>query len=272
MAEDFKNSGIEQANEKIKEDLERVGRKNERLEKKIENMAEESEKSEEALRKLMGDEQRALVLEAEQKMQGLRETISDAEKKLSDAEADAYENRQRCMDMSETCNAAESQAMSSKQQIDELMDLHQRTEAQLAASHEENTELKELCELAEQRADMEAKAARKRSGKIAGAVAPEELEKIKAEHKKELATKNARIEKLEAVRLTKEQCAALKKMKAERVQFQQQAIQGEKTIAVLKSKLRSSGVGSTENDNNNNKKNDQEVSGHRVIFEQKPPH
>jgi len=239
MAEDYKNSGVEQANKQISEDLERSQKRCERMEGRLEAEKSEAAKREEDLRRLMGEEQRALVLEAEEKMTELREINASLSKKLSDAEHDATENRARCIDMSATCAAAESQAKSFKREIEEMREVGRETEGKLFAAKEENAELRELARLAEERAEMEAKAARKKRAVSCGegGLTKEEAETMKSEHKKEITVKNARIKKLEAVRLTKEQCAALKKMKAERVQFQQKYREGEITIADLRRKL-----------------------------------
>jgi chromosome segregation ATPase len=69
----------------------------------------------------------------------------------------------------------------------------------------------------------------------------EKLRKKIDELTKEIASKDLRIKKLDSVKLTKEQCNALKKMKIEREEFQQEAKdyrsklrQAEKEIAMLK--------------------------------------
>ena len=56
-----------------------------------------------------------------------------------------------------------------------------------------------------------------------------------AKLKEELESKNLRIKKLEAVRLTKEQCAALKKMKEERIKYMNRS----KELEAQNAKLRS---------------------------------
>jgi len=296
MAGEFKDSGAENADALLKQQvslesyhnialqqpanpiqltrfsqMDTLTLKNERIEAKLASTTEDRLKSEEDLRKLMGEEQRALISETETAMNNLQERLRETEAKVSDAETTSYENRQRCEDMIETCRAAESGAASAKQENDELKEMTQLIESQLFGMKEENVELKELCALAEQRAEMEAKAARSNISKAASSNSKsnsstnnsqsEEIEKIKAEHKKEVATKNARIKKLEAVRLTKEQCAALKKMKSERASFQQQAVSGEKKIVELKKKLRDSMSGSITNDNENNNSSEKENSG-----------
>lgn len=57
--------------------------------------------------------------------------------------------------------------------------------------------------------------------------------------REEMVSKDARIKKLEAVRLTKDQCAALKKMKEERIQFMRRC----KELEVINEKLRNGAGG-----------------------------
>ncbi|GMI09206.1 hypothetical protein TrRE_jg2670 [Triparma retinervis] len=193
------------------------------LEAKIKDMEEMHKLEIDELREEMSASKRSVAIEFSQATSTIKGELATVTSELSLKENEAYELKQKVEDLQEQQTSAEAQMYEKQQLIEDLQEQVETTElgatAARNAADQAQITIFELTKNAK-KLEAELKSAKEETSDEGSEV----VEKLKAE----LAAKDARIKKLEAVRLTKEQCAALKKMKEERISYMKKARELEK--------------------------------------------
>ena len=196
---------------------------NEELAAKMKEMEEMHKLEIDELKEELSSSKRSVAIEFEQATSKIKGELKNVEGDLAAKETEAYELKQKVEDLQEQQTAAEGQIYEKQQQVEDLQEQVESTElgatAARNAADQANVKIFELAQNVK-KLEADLKSAKEESSDNGA----EEADKFKAE----LAAKDARIKKLEAVRLTKEQCAALKKMKEERISYMKKAKELEK--------------------------------------------
>jgi len=195
----------------------------EELAGKIEEMEKVHKIEIDELREEMSSSKRSVAIEFEQATSKINQELKKVEEELAVKETETYEYKQKVEDMQEQLSAAEAQSYERQQLIEDLQESVETTElGATAARNAADSKNQELFDLNQKVKQLEGDL--KKAEEEQESDDSEELEELR----EELAAKDARIKKLEAVRLTKEQCAALKKMKEERISYMKKAKELEK--------------------------------------------
>jgi chromosome segregation ATPase len=166
------------------------------------------------MRQLLKEEARSLALEADVSMKKLKDELKSVKFELEKAEADTSDARRRNQDLKDQCEAAEADAYEVRQTVEDLTEQCEAAKLAAGAARNAADEANKAAFEANKQVKL-LKAELALAAKSGSAGSAEKVKKLEDE----LESKEARIKKLEAVRLTKEQCAALKKMKEERLQY-----------------------------------------------------
>jgi centromeric protein E len=217
------------------------------LEKQKAEAAEEKATSDQIIKALKAtfcEEKAKIALEFQTATAKIREEVKDLESELSGSQTAEYEYKQQVDDLKESLAAAESSAYESKQQLEDLSDQVETIQlSATAARNAADASGKEVIELKSQLKKLKAESAAavaKASEAASSSASSSATDSAKVEAlKEELESKEARIKKLEAVRLTKDQCAALKKMKEERIKYMSRC----KELEAVNEKLKKSAGG-----------------------------
>ncbi|KAI2496269.1 hypothetical protein MHU86_18226 [Fragilaria crotonensis] len=176
---------------------------------------------------------KVLILRKENGSQDLKanEEVVKLTTEVSRLKAESFAARQCTLELQEAVRVSERRSQSYLDESESERQRRQDIESTVSALQDEIKKLRQRMLEKENAVD-------------AGiSVKLQEVEDLK----KEIVSRDARIKKLEAVRLTKEQCAALKKIKEERAQFLEEKERYRRQLAESESEiasLRAQGIGS----------------------------